>query len=49
MSGSLINNKDIHVEDISDLQMVTLSTCTAADDQRFVVTGVLVDKHPSGN
>jgi sortase B len=46
LSDSLINNKDINVDDITNLQMVTLSTCTAADEDRFVVTGVLVDEHP---
>ena len=49
LSDSIVNNKDVDIEGSSNLQMVTLSTCTAADEDRFVVTGVLVDEHPYGN
>lgn len=39
---SMIDN-DIPIED--DDKIVTLSTCTAADDERFVVSAVLVDRY----
>ncbi|MCR5144946.1 MAG: class B sortase [Lachnospiraceae bacterium] len=45
LSGSLVDNKEVNVEELQNPQVVSLSTCTASDDKRFVVSGVLVDEH----
>lgn len=45
LAGSLVANKEVNVEELQNPQVVSLSTCTASDDKRFVVSGVLVDEH----